>query len=387
MGMAASQARLLSLTGRLMDIELKAQRLQSHKLALATQKDELYERYCDALDATTINVAFWNDNGTTRLVQANFSSVCTYNEQRCRQYALMDNKTGFAIVDEKTKTNYEEYGNDKYTFAWAMMGLEGFNYEGQFGIGNPRESGMVIGYNNPRVQADYSEFPYADNNTLHMTGAEAVAYEAAVAAGDTELEEKYNKINEGTTTAEKQKALDEFRNFLYSKYSNEIFTEMNWDKQTTEDDKTALTDMTWENIRNEFNYYVQLWSMINNCGGCTTIDSEFQSGEKGDNWFNNMIEAGQVSIYEFNTNKKEWSETSPATSTNSNYLQEVQDDTDLKKAEAEYEHELDLINRKDTKFDTELSKLETERKAITTEMEAITKVRDENIDRTFKLFS
>jgi len=127
--------------------------------------------------------------------------------------------------------------------------------------------------------------------------------------------------------------------------------------------------------------------MIHDCGGCKTIDPEYESGEEGNTWFNNMVEAGQVSIYEFNTNKKEWSATSPATSTNNNYLQEVQDDKDLKKAEAEYEHELDIISRKDTKFDTELSKLETERKAITTEMDAITKVRDENIERTFKLFS
>ena len=54
MGMAASQARLLSLTSRLHDIELKAQNIQSQKIALATQKDELYQDYCDALDATSI---------------------------------------------------------------------------------------------------------------------------------------------------------------------------------------------------------------------------------------------------------------------------------------------------------------------------------------------
>lgn len=43
----------------------------------------------------------------------------------------------------------------------------------------------------------------------------------------------------------------------------------------------------------------------------------------------------------------------------------------MKKAEAEYEHELDIINRKDTKFDQDLSKLETERTSITTEVDSI----------------
>ena len=38
-------------------------------------------------------------------------------------------------------------------------------------------------------------------------------------------------------------------------------------------------------------------------------------------------------------------------------------------------------------FASELSKLETERSAITTEMESISKVRDENVERTFGIFS
>ena len=56
MGMSASQARLLTLTNRLHDIEYKAQNIQAQKLALATQQDALYQEYCDALDAQNIMV-------------------------------------------------------------------------------------------------------------------------------------------------------------------------------------------------------------------------------------------------------------------------------------------------------------------------------------------
>lgn len=474
MGMAASQARLLSLTMRMSDIELTAQRLQSQKLALATQKDELYERYCDALEATTLKVAFWNANGSTSLIQANFNTVCGYNEYRCRQYALQSNKTGLAIVPEDVKRNYDEYANDKYSFAWAMMGFEGFNYLD--GYTTSRDTGKGVGYYNNKAQTDFEGFPYADGSVLHMTQAEAKAYEAIIEAysstsqsnnsnnnivpiyisgftlknnltisktpniptataaettgpigvninntnskyvvkqipgtvttgasgttGSTNnttttttpqevitLQDKYSKIAEARTTAEKQKALDDFREYFYTHFGDKIFTEMNWSKQTYENDKEAVTDTTWNNIQDEFNYYVQMWSMINECGGCETIDAQYQDGEEGNTWFNNVVEAGLVSILEFNPTSKKWSQTSPATSTNGNYLQEVQDDKDLKKAEAEYEHELDIINRKDTKFDTELSKLETERTAIKTEIDSIKQVRDDNIDRTFKLFS
>ena len=68
-------------------------------------------------------------------------------------------------------------------------------------------------------------------------------------------------------------------------------------------------------------------------------------------------------------------------------MQEVNDETDLKKAEQEYEYELGKINKKDTNYDKDLSNLETERTSIKTEMDSIKKVRDDNVERTFGIFS
>ena len=42
MGLAASQLRLLSLTARIHDVEYQAQMIQSAKLQLAIQEDEVY---------------------------------------------------------------------------------------------------------------------------------------------------------------------------------------------------------------------------------------------------------------------------------------------------------------------------------------------------------
>ena len=77
-------------------------------------------------------------------------------------------------------------------------------------------------------------------------------------------------------------------------------------------------------------------------------------------------------------------EVNVATDTN---LQEVQDDSDLKKAEAKYEADMRKINNKDKKFDTDLSALEAERNAVKTEMETLKSVVKDNVDRSFKLFS
>ena len=376
MGMAASQARLLTLTSRLHDIEYKAQNIQSQKIALATQKDEAYQAYCDALDAKKIQVAFYNGNGAKTFVDANFSTVCGYDSSRCTQYALTDAKSGKLVVDSNTAEMYETYGQDKYAFAWAMLG-----YEGCFSWDSTNEDEQFIGRDNQ----DLIDF-------VIMTEVEELVFSEH--QDDTDLVAAYDDIENAEELSDKKEALAVFRDMLYEDYGKEIFTYMNLDKNDSKDAVLAdqennkiYEDQTWASIEDEFNYYVALYEKIQDCGGCQEIETQYTSGTEGNEWFNNMVNSGRIIISEFNKNTKEWDDTSVATSTSSSYLQEVSDDTDLKKAEAEYEHELDIINTKDTKFDNDLSKLETERTSITTEIESISKVRDDNIERTFGIFS
>ena len=63
------------------------------------------------------------------------------------------------------------------------------------------------------------------------------------------------------------------------------------------------------------------------------------------------------------------------------------DKTALAKAEAKYEHAMKEIDRKDKQYDMTLSKLETERSALTTEYDSVKKVIEDNIERTFGIFS
>ena len=81
---------------------------------------------------------------------------------------------------------------------------------------------------------------------------------------------------------------------------------------------------------------------------------------------------------------KLYEKTSVSTSTK---IQEVSDEMNLKKAEAQYEADMNRINSKDARFDNELSQLETERNAIKQEIETLKNVAKENVDRTFKIFS
>ena len=67
MGMAASQARLLTITARMHDVEYKAQSIQNAKIQLSTQSDQVYQEYLEALDATTLTVDDINGNTITML--------------------------------------------------------------------------------------------------------------------------------------------------------------------------------------------------------------------------------------------------------------------------------------------------------------------------------
>ena len=130
----------------------------------------------------------------------------------------------------------------------------------------------------------------------------------------------------------------------------------------------------------KYNYYIRLYNTIIEAGGCTTIpDSMINSTD----WLSNMINNGFVYIKAQDSNNN-WYDTNIATNTG---LQEVSNDIDLKKAEAKYEADMRKIDAKDKKFDTDLAALEAERNAIKTEIDTLKTVANDNVDRTFKLFS
>ena len=437
MGMAASQVRLLALTGRLHDIELKAQDIEAKKIALATDKDSVYEEYCDALDAKMVRVAYRNDDATVKFIDANYNTLCKYSENRIKQYAIQENRTGKIIVDKSTADMYKLYGGDKYAFAYAMLG-----YEGKYGSSsfNAQESGQEIGIGraldeySPSVNGVYgghsrgnsgfsrymteveqnvfeaalgllsnADVSYAfgtakaDNDSVqalaNLLGIGGTTFDSEVATKETParilLEKlieviKLDATNPKATDAEQQEALDEFRKYLYDKFGDEIYAEMNKNLDYT----PSNDDPSWSDMKNQFNFYVNLWTVIHDAGGCTVIDGNFESGQDGTDWFNSMANAAQITIKEFDNGVSNpgWNDTSIATDACENYLQEETDPIAVKKAEAKYKHDLEIIDKKDAKYDQELKKLETERTAITTEQQSLKTVRDKNIETTFGIF-
>ena len=63
MGLAASQARLLTITSRLHDIELKQQNISNQKMRLANESDEVSTAYSKALNTQRFTL----NNGTSNV--------------------------------------------------------------------------------------------------------------------------------------------------------------------------------------------------------------------------------------------------------------------------------------------------------------------------------
>ena len=105
--------------------------------------------------------------------------------------------------------------------------------------------------------------------------------------------------------------------------------------------------------------------------------------EDDSTWFTNMVNAGELFIFDTNKTTGELKQISVATDTK---LREVSNESLLRKAEAKYEADMKKIDNKDRKYDTDLAALDTERNAIKEEMDTLKTVAKENVERTFKLF-
>ena len=67
MGMAASQARLLSITARMTDVEYKSQQISNTKIRLADESEQVAEAYTKALNKQKLTYTDWTDGKMTKI--------------------------------------------------------------------------------------------------------------------------------------------------------------------------------------------------------------------------------------------------------------------------------------------------------------------------------
>ena len=103
--MAASQARLLTITARIHDVEYQSQAIQNAKVQLSTQSDQVYNKYLEALNDTTLTMAAIDPNsGAKSTMTATFNNLCSINRLTPAaggaNYALVTNKGQLILPDD-----------------------------------------------------------------------------------------------------------------------------------------------------------------------------------------------------------------------------------------------------------------------------------------------
>ena len=121
MGMAASQARLLSITSRLSDNELRSQLINNAKMRLTTESSQVSDEYIKALNETQYMFTNYDADNKASYQQLTFNSLTAYNEFN-NQYGIA-NTAGQIFVSEKDAQKYESSGRNLEKFL-SMYGLE-----------------------------------------------------------------------------------------------------------------------------------------------------------------------------------------------------------------------------------------------------------------------
>ena len=410
MGMAASQARLLTITARMHDVEYAAQSIQNAKITLANQSDEVYQEYLEALDATTLTVKDFNGNP----IAVNFNNLCGINSVDVGnyRYVLRDERGRIIVPDDIAEDyldfkNFGDGANDPYAFAMYML-TGGNNYEG--GEGSDYDAFMTARSDVSAAYLDQFEDKLLEklkelyieangeddwtkcyNDAIENAGSDSIAAIISEIETDGFLDTDLNlvKPDDGDYSKKAYELVQSYKDYknsmeykIFKGHSEEIF-------------ETAGLGEDYNDA--DFWYYVNIFKQLEAEGGNFVKISEFDGLEGvGDaatdgDWLQSMIKAGKITIDMASLDKNgniEFKSTGVSSDSRLNYTTtSTIDKAALAKAEAEYEHKTKQIDKKDKQYDMELSKLETERNALKTEYDSVKKVIQDNIERTFGIFS
>ena len=406
MGISASQARLLYLTRRIVDVEFQAQQIMSMKIDISTKENVVYQKYLDALDATTLT--YRTANGEN--LQANFTNLCGLNSI---SNSLASNKKFVfrssddeLIVPSDVYDGYEEYGgDDPYEFAMFMMGVNVSDEEGKNNFDKAEEKFLSqnLDKDNTYLKGIKDTISSVIDRLYTTTDAHKYDY-----TGKGEEEHKkdllydairgdFSAFENENTSAEDKSALktlkekcEEYRHKIYNKNAAAIYEEATGADSESFDKSKFDYYLYWGKLIQSEDAYVSNDGSLQGCARA----GDYQDGfENNADTLNNMLLYGKISIESVEVNNSTGKVADPKFTTVSSETalaftsKDQVDPTERRKAEAEYNKALQEIQREEKMYDMKLANLETERQELTAQVETVKTVIKEAIDRSFKIFS
>lgn len=405
MGMAASQARLLSITARLSDNEQSGQTLAYAKERLADRTDQVTTEYNEALKATKLQIMTGYADGAASYTDISFAMLTSSQvvEALGKQYCVTDTK-GRVLVDYNVAKAFEAAKGSLNAFLGAVgenyalsdvdpskkigtnpsTDVEAKIYEAwdkyfnsigkTFGskdddtVSNNHQWTFNYVDNGNNIGQGYATIPVGDikNQPINFEGTndeQLALYNYALSVTESYYSESHNFENINTQYNKGNSSMTSYYTNLYNKMlSSGYYT---------------YTDKPAEAQGNE--HYVYDHSSYKGASSATTNGTPLDDP----NTFEQYLKNGDLLLETFSKSAGKFVSTSLSSDT---CIQEVEDDTKIAIAQAKYEDDLSQIERLDSRYDLQIKQLDTEHNTLQTEYESVKNVISKNVEKSFQTF-
>lgn len=165
MGMSASQARLLTITARLSDLEHQAQTIENDRIRLSQRSEQAATDYSNALEKKSLNVMSGVDanTGTYQYVQATAYNLTTYGAvSSLDKQRFIKDSSGKVVVTSGVGSAYENSSGSLSSFL-SNMGITTDTSNSSY------DSGKVTYYTNIFNQIKSSGYNAPGNENMYST--------------------------------------------------------------------------------------------------------------------------------------------------------------------------------------------------------------------------
>lgn len=448
MGMAASQARLLSITARLTNNENSGQSISYSKQRLADQTQQITNEYNEALNTTKLTVLTGFNGSDATYTDISYDTMT--NKQMAantKQYVVTDTKGRILVTEDIANAYKQSAGNynqflaklgysqsdmtvqnvaslsatdkqdaaQKIHEAWdkyfASVGIECSDDEHK---GIYDDGTYTFKWNNVLDTNDKGEYLDKDGKVITADEAKTKGYSSVgsgyaswvVLGDDGKPTGEYNPINYEGTTDESRELYD------YAMAITEAF--MRTDESLTADQKNNNQSFDPSSYqlaldagnKADLNYYKNIFSKMQSSGYFTYTNTPATAKDDPEHYKYASVGTGtagnvqksplkdntvfEAALRDGSLRLEYYSTTSKSFKTTTisedNCIQEVSDERAIARAESKYNQDMADLENQDKKLDLELKKLDTEHSALQTEYDSVKNVVDKNVESSFKTF-
>ena len=378
MGMAASQARFLGLTARKSNVEYQGQQVNQQRTSLANESANLYNQM---MDLTVPTPPSTNDYYTTTFVLEDsafdngenykfVNATKTYNTQIPNQYSI--------TLSQKVSTNV----TDSRSYALGAVTIPDSHYPNikkcaLSTLGN-NSTGIALTYDSTNDAAYKKETKDGVDTWVQQNINKYQIYKMGYGTNANikfpELELAQKTLNGNNGTQEEGEKAEYFYTDANGRYV--YLTQAQLDAMFEPRTDETMSNVTFGTYRTQseeksFPVYATL-ETAEKTGRYTTITIA------EDDTYGNLSGKtfGLDTVQEFDENAY-----------NDAFNDYEYEKAEYEKAISDINSQTEIIQAEDQQLELRLQQLDTEQKAISTEIDSVTKVIEDNVDKTFKVFA